>query len=118
MKGCSNVPGTINEWLAAAALIFSLLNTLWMWISRPARDVGDRLQTLKSEGDLRWTQTMDNLKEHDRRIQRVEDGVQHLPTKDDLHEVADQVTRLGTELEGISRVVTRIDDFLRQGGKR
>ncbi len=100
------------------ALLFSLANSLWMWVSRPARDVGDSLLKLKTESDFRWAQAQDDLKTHDRRIQAVEDGVRHLPTKDDLHRVAEQVARVETELDAIGRVVARIDDFLRQGGQR
>ncbi len=112
------MPGNFNEWLATIAMGISVLNALWMWISRPARDVGDRLNSLAEESDLRHAQTLDDLKDHDRRIQRVEDGLKHLPTKDDLHRVADQVTRVKTELDQVARIVGRIDDFLRQGGQR
>ena len=98
-----------KDWMALLALLLSTANLLWAWISRPARDVGARVDDV----DDRIDEAFEGLKGHDRRIQRVEDDVRNLPTKDDLHRVDMKVVSIKTELDIVARVVTRIDEFLR-----
>ena len=95
-------------------------NLLWAWISRPARDLGSRLDQHRTEtekcfedAEKRFETVNENFKGHDRRIQRVEDDLRHLPTKKDLQEVELKVTAIKTELDIVAKVVGRIDDFLR-----
>jgi hypothetical protein len=96
------------KWLGLLSLILSIGNIVWAWISRPARDLGKRIDDVED-------QTLEELKKHDRRIQRVEDEMRHMPTKDDLQKVQQQNTAIKTELDIVARVVNRIDDFLRSG---
>lgn len=112
---------TVNQWLGLVALLVSLGNLLWAWISRPARDLSTRLDQHKvetekcfEESEKRFEAVADNFKGHDRRIQRVEDDLRHLPTKKDLQDVELKVTAIKTELDIVAKVVTRIDDFLRR----
>lgn len=98
-----------SQWVAIVALLIGIGNGLWAWLSRPARDVGARVD----EANERIDEAMDGLKGHDRRIQRVEDDLRHLPTKKDLHEVELKVNAIKTELDIVAKVVGRIDDFLR-----
>lgn len=99
----------ISQWVSIMALLLSVGNLLWAWISRPARDVGARVD----EANERIEEAMDGLKGHDRRIQRVEDDMRHLPTKHDLHAVEMKITAIKVELDTVAKVVGRIDDFLR-----
>jgi len=99
----------INQWLSVVALVMGIGNGLYLWISRPAKDLGGRVDLANSRVD----EAFDGLKAHDRRIQRVEDDMRHLPTKDDLHKVSADIASLKTEVDGIGRTVHRIDDFLR-----
>jgi hypothetical protein len=98
-----------SQWVGIIALLLSIANLLWAWVSRPARDVGARVD----EVDDRIDEAFEGLTGHDRRIQRVEDDVRNLPTKDDLHRVDMKVVSIKTELDIVARVVTRIDEFLR-----
>jgi len=100
---------TFSQLISIVALLLSIGNLLWAWVSRPARDVGGRVD----EANDRIDEAFDGLKGHDRRIQRVEDDLRHLPTKSDLHEVERKVVGIKTELDMIAKVVGRIDDFLR-----
>ena len=109
-----------SKWVGLIALLLSVGNLLWAWISRPARDLGTRLDKHREETDEqldkigeRIDDTFEGLKGHDRRIQRVEDDLRHLPTKKDLQEVELKVTAIKTELDIVAKVVSRIDDFLR-----
>lgn len=110
----------INQWLSLFALGVTIANSLWIWLSRPARDTAkkiddtnERVEELIAEQNARADRHREDLKAHDRRIQRVEDDLRHLPTKDDLSAVASSLTAVKTELDIVARVVTRIDDFLR-----
>ena len=112
---------TVSKWIGILALLLSIGNLVWAWISRPARDVGarvdatnTRIDTVVGEMNERGDRHRENLKEHDRRLQRVEDDMRHLPTKDDLHEVGHKLTSMKTELDIVARVVNRIDETLRK----
>lgn len=111
---------TVSQWVSIVALLISIGNVLWAWFSRPARDLGTRLDQHRAETDKRFEdaekqvdEAWEGLKGHDRRIQRVEDDLRHLPTKKDLHEVELKVNAIKTELDIVAKVVGRIDDFLR-----
>ena len=111
----------INQWLLLGSLMISVGNALWLWLSRPARDIGKRIdatdaevKVVKQQADERADRHREELKNHDRRIQRVEDDLRHLPTKDDLAELGHSLTGVKTELDIVARTVTRIDDFLRK----
>lgn len=111
---------TAQQWLSLVALLIGIANALWLWISRPARDTNKRIddtnetvEELEKALQDRVDRHREDLKEHDRRIQRLEDQLAHLPTKEDLHKVANQLTAVKTELDGIASAVRRIDDFLR-----
>lgn len=121
----------VAKWVGLVALLLSIGNLLWAWLSRPARDLSARLDKHREETDKqidevakqadeqidgvarRIDETFEGLKGHDRRIQRVEDDLRHLPTKKDLQEVELKVTAIKTELDIVAKVVSRIDDFLR-----
>ena len=110
----------LNQWLSLFALGVGIANALWLWISRPARDTNKRIDEtnvqidmMAKEQNARCDRHRENLKEHDRRLQRVEDDMRHLPTKDDLSELSHKITGMGKELDMVARTTTRIDDFLR-----
>ena len=112
-----------GKWVGLVALLLSIANLLWAWLSRPARDLGTRLDKHREETDeqidevtKRIEVTFEGLKTHDRRIQRVEDELRHLPTKEDIQQLEVKVVAVKTELDSATRVLVRIDDHLR-GGK-
>lgn len=120
MKGRRVQLATVSQWVSIVALLISIGNVLWAWFSRPARDLGTRLDQHRTETDKRFDETemridtaYEGLKGHDRRIQRVEDDLRHFPTKDDLQELEVKVIAIKTELDIVAKVVGRIDDFLR-----
>ena len=111
---------TAQQWASLIALIIGIGNAAWIWLSRPARDtnkridqVDERINTLNGEVNDRADRHREELKAHDRRIQRVEDDLRHLPTKDDIGKISHAVTAVKTELDIVARTTTRSDDFLR-----
>lgn len=103
----------INQYLGTIALLIGIANAAWIWLSRPAADIGKRIDKVQEEFEERFDTLLEGQKGHDRRIQRVEDDVRHLPTKDDLNEIATKVVAMGAEVSFMSKVVTRIDEALR-----
>lgn len=99
-----------SKWVSLVALLLSIGNVAWAWISRPARDMKERID----EVDERVDSVCEDMKNHDRRIQRTEDDIRHLPTREDLHQVKNQLTSVETELTIVARVVTRLDEYLRK----
>lgn len=110
-----------KDYLNIVALLIGIGNALWIWLSRPARDTNKRIdatdeevKVVKEQADDRADRHREELKQHDRRIQRIEDDLRHLPTKDDHNKLAHSLTALKTELDIVARTVSRIDDFLRK----
>lgn len=101
---------TAQQWLSLIALLIGIINALWIWLSRPARDTNKRID----EANREIAEVLEGMKGHDRRIQRVEDDLRHLPTKEDLSQVSHKLTAVKTELDIVARTVTRIDEFLRK----
>lgn len=105
---------TVLQWLSVIALLISISNTLWFWVSRPARDTSARIDKLNEEINDRADRHREELKGHDRRIQRVEDELRHLPTKEDIVMLGTKLTAMETELGMVAKMTHRIDDFLRK----
>lgn len=116
---------SFSKWVALLALVLSIANIAWAWISQPTRDMTKRIDEVEEETDTliegiekssERTNTRVNaaLKEHDRRLQRVEDDMRHLPTKEALHAVEKALAQVETKLGAISATVSRVDDYLRK----
>lgn len=112
MKGTivAEVAAQIGPWVAIVALMLGIANTIHQWVSRPGRE-------LKEAVDLLEGTALERFKEHDRRIQKVEDGVPHQPTKEDLHALSVKMVELGTKMEGLAHTVDRMDRHLRKPGQ-
>lgn len=106
-------PAVISPYLGLALAIIALLGHAKGFFSSGEKALGARQE--KSEK---------TLVDHDRRIQRVEDELKHLPDKDTvmelklaLAELKGTVNSLGETVGSVSRTVHRIDDYLRQEAK-
>lgn len=95
------------------ALLVGIANTVWLWWSK-SNDAGEK-KIEKIEGQVA---------DHDRRLGRVEGELQHLPSKEAVHELTVKLTELAGkfaavdgEVNGISRTVERIERYLMEGSK-
>lgn len=109
MKGTivAEVAAAIGPWVAILALGLSIINMVSAWISRPGKE-------LKEEADRHVEVTGERFKDHDRRIQKLEDSQPHQPTKEDLHQLSVRMAELTTRMEGLSHTVDRVDRHLRE----
>lgn len=94
--------------LTAIALLTSIANTIWLWLSKGGARQAAELDKHTSK-----------LTEHDRRIQAVEGELKHVPSKEDISELRLEVARMAgkqdasnAELESVARTVRRIEDHL------
>lgn len=84
--------------LSVVSLLISIGSAVWSWFSKGNAAIVAALERVSNK-----------VIEHDRRIQRVEDQLPHMPSKD---QVAEMVIELGRVVERLTAVR---DDVHRQG---
>lgn len=102
----------ISTGLGVIATALGLVNAFWSWMNKGTAATAKRLDDLEdAQGD------------HGRRIQSVEDALEHLPSKEAVHELDLKLVAVGGRLDGfgiamdaVERVVRRIERHL-DGGK-
>ncbi|ALJ14253.1 DUF2730 family protein [Sphingopyxis macrogoltabida] len=106
-----------TQWAGAIGLALGIINMAWNMAGRAAKPVTEKF---KAQDDRLDKHSVD-LKDHDRRIQTLEGLVPHLPTSSQVNELRVTVERIDTHLlnldktiELFTRMVTRIDDYLRE----
>jgi hypothetical protein len=102
-----------QKWLAALSMLLSVITAAWVLRDKSTKSYDDKLAKLDDESG-----------DHDRRIQKIEDLLPHLPSKDAVHNIDLAIARLEGHVAKIEasgaateRTVRRIDDFLSKGGK-
>lgn len=111
---------TIMRALTILALIISVGSAVIVWLNSPGRKLQTGLKELSDKVVAHNTATLEAQKGHDRRIQKVEDELKHLPTSGEFSELQIAVTRVEGDVKRIEEtlgrtehVVNRIDDYLR-----
>lgn len=103
-----------NEWIGLVAAALSIGAIIYTWITAKSRTNAKTLEAHERK-----------LIEHDRRIQKVENEVSHLPTKEDFTELLVNqerqngiMARMEAEYRSLYDAVKSIDKFLRNGGSK
>lgn len=103
----------LKEWLGLAALAISVGGFIYAWLTSRSKVNAEHLKSVDA-----------TLSNHALRIQAIEGELKHLPAKDDvtdlklaLAQLGGTVGRLDESLNGISRTVRRVEDFLMREGK-
>lgn len=97
---------TFMRWGGIIALVLTIINTGWIMAGRGAKPFTDR-----------QNKHSDDLKDHDRRIQTLENEQRHAPTGKEVNELRVAIERLDGHVrtfEPLARTVARIDDYLRE----
>jgi len=66
----------LSKWMGFIALVVSVITGIWTLISKSTKPFDDKFQEHDSE-----------LTDHDRRIQKVEDELAHLPSRTEVHDI-------------------------------
>lgn len=100
-------------WIAFVISVFTLFGLIKNALSSGEKKLEERMSKAEK-----------TLVDHDRRIQRNEDKLEHLPSKDSVTELKLAIVEMGGKMNtqaetlgSVSRTVHRIDDYLRQEGK-
>lgn len=104
----------MKDWLSAIATVLAIGGLFYTWLTARSRTNGETIATHERK-----------LTEHDRRIQKVENEVDHLPTKDDfsqlelkLEKTNGLLGKIEVEYKGLHDAVRRIEKYLHSlGGK-
>ncbi|MDE4175787.1 DUF2730 family protein [Phaeobacter sp. PT47_59] len=103
---------TMGNILAGLALLVSLCTTIFAWIATRRSNVEARFARV----DERFKEGSDRMDRQEGRIARVEQSVQSLPSKDDLHQieltlanVAGTMQRMEAVMEGNQNIMARLE---------
>ncbi|WP_417794641.1 DUF2730 family protein [Terasakiella pusilla] len=103
---------TLGNLLAALALLVSLCTTVFAWFASRRSNVEARFERV----DERFKEGSDRMDRQEGRIARVEQSVQSLPSKDDLHQieltlanVAGTMQRMEAVMEGNQKIMSRLE---------
>lgn len=109
----------IKEWSSLAATLISLGTMVYVFLTASAKKTADDLAGFKKSNGEYLNGHDRKLREHDRRIQKLENEVEHLPSKDDVHElrlgveqVKGSLGRLEESNLGMARAVRRVESHL------
>lgn len=107
----------LGPWVAIVALLLGIVNTVGQWLGRPGKALEAKIKAVEDAAQCADDKNLDAFKAHDRRIQKLEDGAPHQPTKEDLHSLSLQIAKLGEKLAGLSHTVDRMDRHLMDQSK-
>lgn len=92
-------------WIGALMIVISFCTTIWGIFSGPAKALAKKVDDLRSDVD-----------DHDHRLQRLEQTLQAMPSKDNFHELQITMTKMSGEMsvmravmEGNSAIMTRLE---------
>lgn len=98
----------MKDWAGFAAIALALLSSVHSWLTSRSQVNSEHLKRVDG-----------NLKDHDRRIQKVESEIEHLPSKDSLHQLdlamkdlQGDVKQMSANLESVTRTSHRVERFL------
>ena len=99
---------SLKDWFGLAALIVSFGGTVYAWLTSRSKVNAEHLREVDA-----------GLIDHASRLQAIEQELRHLPAKDDvtdlklaLAEIKGTIGRFDESLNGVSRTVRRMEDFL------
>lgn len=117
----------VKDWGALAALLLSaiaLAGKIHDWMSKDGDAALAALRAHEKEADGRWTAARADGSALEKRVQRLEDLMPHMPSKDDFHDLKVTMTELKGVVETLSvkvqasgDKVDSMDRYLRETGK-
>jgi predicted nucleic acid-binding Zn-ribbon protein len=102
----------LNPYLQALLAIWTLGNTVVLFLRKPGEDASQSVVELKEH-------IADRIDGHAERLTRIESHMEHMPTNEDLSKLEGTVKQIQQQTQGISdsmgqlrSTLTRIEDFL------
>jgi uncharacterized coiled-coil protein SlyX len=114
--------GTVAQWLGGSASLFAVIISVKAMMSRPHEEKLEAINTKLSDideriraEDARLFERLDGLES---RLARVEVEIDHLPSKERLHELDKNVARLTSKLDVLVTVFDRLQHYLLSEGSK
>lgn len=103
-----SLPDLLGPWFGLAAVVISIGGTIYAWLQSRSKNNAEHLKVHDEK-----------LVDHASRIQAIEGELKHLPAKDDVNDLklalaqlGGTVGRLDESLNGVSRTIRRVEDYL------
>jgi hypothetical protein len=116
--------GFIKDWLGIIMSAIALGTVLFGWFTAGGKKAMTALDGYRSEVNAAFAEIAKEGLMMERRVQKMEDMMPHLPDRKDFHEMQLTMTRMEGRLNALtdnlavnSKVVTKIDEYLRENGK-
>lgn len=117
------MPDLSPQLLSAIALIWSIGNTVAIWLRKPGVDAQAAVEKLHEEcvacRALNAKQFSEIQQSEERRLTEIETHLEHMPSSEELsrldvaiREVAVRITGVHDRVDTMSRQLSRIDDYL------
>jgi hypothetical protein len=113
---------TLKSWFGFFALVISVGTSAWHVISSGAKKTATDLADFRKQDSAEKTSFLGAIAALEKRLQSVESDMKHLPDAEAVMSMRIAIERLEGKLgrmeasqEGMSRTVTRVEDFLMKG---
>jgi len=110
----------LKDWFGLIAIIIAVATTVYAWVTRRSKENAASIQKMADEISGRLKAIEKRLIVDDRRIQRLENDFQHLPTREQISELKVALAQVSTTVENTNKMVERMDNDIRsikKGGK-
>jgi Protein of unknown function (DUF2730) len=117
----------MKEWGAVIAFLLSAIalgRIVYQWMSADGDAAMKALGEHEKDAQARWAKAAADSHALDRRVQKLEDLMPHMPSKDDFHDLKVTMTELKGVVETLSvkvqasgDKVDSMDKYLRETGK-
>jgi hypothetical protein len=117
----------LKNWGGVLALFLSAVavaRIIYQWMSADGDAAMKALAEHEKEAELHWARCWADAQALDRRVQKLEDLMPHMPSKDDFHDLKVTLTELkgvvmtlSVKVESSGNKVDSMDKYLRDAGK-
>lgn len=114
----------IKNDLAIALSVITLGTVIFGWFRFGGNKAIEALDLFKAEADAKLVKEAKDITDLERRMQKIEDMLPHLPDRTDFHKLELSMTRQESRLEALvdkfqvySGTVTRLDEYMREHNK-
>jgi hypothetical protein len=112
--------GFLKEWLGIILSMIALGTVLSGWFTAGGKKAMTALDAYKIEVNTAFSKAGSDYVALDRRVQKLEDALPHMPTREDFHEIQLSLTRVEERMASMAKeyntqaaVVGRIENYLR-----
>lgn len=114
----------LKDWLSIIMSAIALGTVVFGWFSSGGKKAMTALDAYKAEANAAFAKGGADYATLDRRVQKLEDALPHMPDREDFHKLelameklVGTVNVLAQKVDTNEAVVLRVDEYLRESGK-